>query len=107
MGGSVLGGVDRVGAPFDKEGEKTVAVVGEVNGLPVEDAAIGALARAVVWPGEGNFIFAKELGGRGDVRGVDGPADEARLGHAEDLREVNDRPLRRIRGDDFEITALA
>src|SRR5712691_9279210 len=73
----------------------------------MEDAAIGALARAVVGTGEGNLILAEELGGGGDVRRVDGPANEARLGHAKDLREVNDRPLRRIWGDDFEITALA
>src|SRR6266436_4458041 len=96
---SVLGGVDGVGAPFNKEGEEAVAVVGGVDGFPVEDVAIGALAGAVVGARECNLIFAEELGGGGDVRRMDGPADEARLGHAEDLREVNNLPLRRIRGD--------
>src|SRR5258708_38151460 len=56
---------------------------------------------------EGDLIFAEQLGGGSDVRRMDGPADEARLGHSKGLREVNDLPLRRIRGDDFQIAALA
>src|SRR5690349_1638509 len=39
--GSVLGRVDRVGAPFDEKGEEAAAVVGEIDGFPVEDVAIG------------------------------------------------------------------
>src|ERR1700687_1208505 len=104
---SIFCGMDGVSAPFDEEREETVAVVGEIDGFPVEDVAIGALTGAVVGTLEGDLIFAEQLGGGSDVRGVDGPADEARLGHSEDLREVNDLPLRRIRGDDFQIAALA
>src|SRR5882762_9118251 len=79
--------MDGASAPFDEEREETVAVV------------VGTL--------EGDLIFAEQLGGGSDVRRMDGPADEARLGHSKDLREVNDLPLRRIRGDDFQIAALA
>src|SRR5258708_39153424 len=79
--GCVFGGVDRVGAPFHKEGEETVAVVGEVDGFPVENAAIRTLSGAVVWPLEFDFVFAELFGDGADVRRVDGPANEARVGH--------------------------
>ncbi len=79
--GGVLGGVDRVGAPFDEEGEETVAVVGEVDGFSVEDVAVRTLSGAVVWPLEFDFVFAELFGDGADVRRVDGPANEARVGH--------------------------
>src|SRR5712664_578422 len=105
--GSILGGVDRIGAPFDEEREKAVAIVGEVDGFPGEDAAIRALSGAVLRARECDLIFAKKFCGGGDVGWMDGPADEAWLLHPEDLGEVKDRPLRRIRGDDFEIATFA
>src|SRR5205809_1160480 len=99
--------MDRVGAPFDKERNKTVAVVGEIDGFPGEDAAIGTFSGALVWAGEGDLVFAELLGDGSDVRRMDGPADEARVGHLEDLREVNDLLLRRIGSNDFQIAAFA
>src|SRR5258708_5316080 len=98
--GRILGRVNRVGAPFDEEGEKAVAVVGEVDGFPVEDAAVGAFSGAVVGAGEGDLIFPELLGDGCDIGRMDGPADETRLGHSEDLREMNDGSLRRIGCDD-------
>src|SRR6266446_4208206 len=38
---------------------------------------------------------------------MNGPTDEARFFHLADLREVDDFLLRGIRGDDFQVTALA
>ena len=69
--------MDRVDAPFDEEREETVAVVGEVDGFPVENSTIRTLSGAVVWPLEFNFVFAKLLGDGGDVGRMDGPANEA------------------------------
>src|SRR6266852_6705609 len=95
--GSVLGGVNRVGAPFDEEGQKAVAVVGKVDGFPSEDAAVRALSGAVCGAREGDFVFAELIGDGGDVRRMHGPADEARVGHGAELRVV----------DDFQVAALA
>ena len=57
--GSVFGRVDRVGAPFDEKGEEAAAVVGEIDGFPVEYAAIRALSGAVVRASEGDLIFSE------------------------------------------------
>jgi len=107
MRGSVFGRVDRIGAPLDEEREKAAAVVGEINGFPVEDAAIGAFSGAVVGAGESDFVFAELLRDSGNVRRMDGPADEARVGHLADLREVDDLFLRGIGSDDFQVAAFA
>src|SRR6266851_2467752 len=104
--GSVLGGVNRVGAPFDEEGQEAVAVVGEVDGFPGENAAVRAFSGAVVGAREGDFVFAKLLGDGSDVRRMDGPADEARIGHGAELRVVDDLALLRVRSDDFQVAAL-
>ena len=79
--GGVFGGVDRVGAPFDKEREEPMAVVGETDGFPIEDAAVRTLSGAVGRAGEFHFVFPELLGNGGDVRRMDGPANEARVGH--------------------------
>src|SRR5712692_4297865 len=105
--GSVLGGVNRVGAPFDEEGQKAVAVVGKVDGFPSENAAVRALSRAVVGAREGDFVFAELLGDGSNVRRMHGPADEARVGHGAELRVVDDFALLRVRSDDFQVAALA
>src|SRR5229473_3197694 len=105
--GSVLGGVNRVGAPFDEEGQKAVAVVGKVDGFPSEDAAVRALSGAVCGAREGDFVFAELIGDGSDVRRMDGPADEARVGHGAELRVVDDFALLRVRSDDFQVAALA
>src|SRR5260370_7095105 len=104
---SVLGRVDGVRAPFDEEGEKAVAVVGEVDGFPSEDAAVRALSGAVVGACEGDLVFAKLLGDGSDVRRMDGPAHEARIAHFPDLREMADLLLSRGRGDDFQVAAVS
>src|SRR5712664_4936208 len=98
--GSILGGVDRVRAPLDEERKEAVAIVGEVDGFPGEDAAIRTLSGAVLRARECDLIFAKKFCGGGDVGWMDGPANEAWLLHPGDLGEVKDRPLRKIRGDD-------
>src|SRR5229473_7445329 len=105
--GSVLGGVDRVGAPLDEEREQPVAVVGKVDGFPGENAAVRALSRAVVGAREGDFVFAELLGDGSNVRRMHGPADEARVGHGAELRVVDDFALLRVRSDDFQVAALA
>src|SRR6266853_1210941 len=105
--GSVFRRVDRIGTPFDEKGEKAAAVVREIDGFPVEYAAIGKFSGAVVRAGEGNLIFAELFDDGGDVRGMDGPADEARLGHLADLREVDDLFLGGIGSDDFQVAAFA
>src|ERR1700674_451635 len=104
---SILGRMNRVRAPFDEEGEEAVAVVGEVDGFPGENVAIRALSGAVVRALESDSVFAKLLGDGSDVRRMDGPADQAWLGHFADLREVHDLLLSRVRGDDFQIAALS
>src|SRR6266478_3520561 len=58
----VNGRMDGVGAPFDEEGEKAVAVVGKVDGFPSENAAIGTFSGAVGGAREGDFVFAELLG---------------------------------------------
>ncbi len=102
----ILGRVNRVGAPFDEEGEKALAVVGEVDGFPVEDAAVGTLARAVVGAFEFDSVFLELLGDGGNVRRMDGPADKARIGHGTELRVVDDFVLRGIGSDDFQVAAF-
>src|SRR2546429_846752 len=87
MRGSVFGRVDRIDAPFDEKREKAAAVVSEVDGFPVEHAAIRTLSGAVVGANEGNLVFPQLFGYCGDVRRMDGPADEARVGHLAELRE--------------------
>src|SRR5437899_440806 len=99
--------MDGVRAPFDEEGEDAVAVVGEINGFPIEDAAIGTFSGAVVRALKGDLIVTQKFCGGGDVRGMDGPTDEARFFHLADLWEVNNFLLRGIRRDDFQVTALA
>src|SRR6267143_4445002 len=99
--------MDGVRAPFDEEGEDAVAVVGEIDGFPIEDAPIGTFSGAVNRALEGDLIVTQKFRGGGDVRGMDGPADEARIFHFADLREVDNFLLRGIRGDDFQVTALA
>src|SRR6266566_4720333 len=107
MRGSILGRMDRVSAPFDEEGEETVAIVGEIDGFPGEDAAVRALSGAVVGAGEGDLIFAELLGNCDYVGRMDGPANEPRISHLADLREVDDFMLRRVRRDDFQVAALS
>src|SRR6266851_5666765 len=77
--GGILGRMDRVRAPFDEEGEEAVAVVGKVEGFPGENAAVRALSGAIIRASEFDFVFAELLGDGGDVRGMHGPADEARV----------------------------
>src|SRR5882762_4907077 len=83
-----------------------MAVVGEIDGFPVEDAAVRTLSGAVGRAGEFHFVFAELLGDGGDVRRVDGPANEARVGHGADLREVSNFRLCGIGSDDFQVAAL-
>src|SRR5216684_1379818 len=99
--------MDGVWAPFDEEGEEAVAVVGEIDGFPMEDAAVRAFPGAVGRALEGDLILTQKFCGGGDIRRMDGPADEARIFHFADLREVRDFLLRGIRRDDFQVTALA
>src|SRR6266849_3446105 len=98
--------MDGVCAPFDEEGEDAVAVVGKINGFPIEDAAIGAFSGAVIRALKGNLIVPQKFRGGGDVGWMNGPTDEARIFHLADLREVNNFLLRGIRRDDFQVTAL-
>src|SRR6266850_3416525 len=98
--------MDGVCAPFDEEGEDAVAVIGEIDGFPIENVAIGMLSGAVVRALEGDLIVAQEFCGGGDIGWMNGPADEARIFHLADLREVDDSLLRGIRRDDFQVTAL-
>src|SRR6266404_262711 len=99
--------MDGVRAPFDEEGEDAVAVVGEIDGFPIEDTVIGTFSGAVIWALKGDLIVPQEFCGGGDVRRMDGPTDEARFFHLADLREVDDFLLRGIRRDDFQVAALA
>ena len=99
--------MDGVRAPFDEEGENAVAVVGEIDGFPIEDAAIRTFSGAVIRALESDLIVAQEFCGGGDVRRMDGPTDEARVFHFADLREVDNFLLRGIRRDNFQVTALA
>src|SRR5260370_26269105 len=96
-----------VRAQCDEKWEQAVAVVSEVDGFPMEDAAIGAFARAVIRSLEGDLIFAEPLGCRGDVAGMNGPADEARIGHLTNLRQADDVLLLGVRRHDFQVSALA
>ena len=53
------------------------------------------------------MIFAEPLGCRGDVAGMNGPADQARIGHLTNLREADDVLLLGVRRHDFQVAALA
>jgi len=59
--------MDGIRAPFDEEGEDAVAVVGEIDGFPIEDVVIGRF-----WSrhpaAKGDLIFAQKFCGGGDVR---------------------------------------
>src|SRR5580704_5130527 len=48
----VDGRMDRIRAPFDKKWEQAVAVIFECERLPIEDAAVGTLARSRFRPDE-------------------------------------------------------
>jgi len=104
--GCIPGRVDRVGAPFNEEGEEAVAVVGEVDRFPVEDAPIGTLSGAVVWAFEFDFVFLEQLRDDGDIRRMNGPPDEAWIGQGAELRVMDDLALRGIGSDDFQIATL-
>src|SRR6267378_2167405 len=99
--------MDGVGAPFDEEREKAVAVVREIDGFPIQDAAIGPFSGAVVRALECDLIVTQEFCGGRDVRWMNGPTDEALIFHLADLRVVDDFRLGGIRRDDFQVTALA
>src|SRR5713101_5582745 len=99
--------MDGVCAPFDEEGEDAVAVVGEIDGFPIEDAAIGTFSGTVIRALEGDLIVPQKFRGGGDVRGTNGPSDEARFLHFADLREVDNFLLPGIRRYDFKVTAPA
>src|SRR3981081_1205899 len=99
--------MDGAGAPFDEEREKAMAVVCEMDGFPIEDAAVGPFSGAVLRPLECDLIVTQEFCGGRDVKRMDGPTDEARIFHLADLREVDDFLLGGIRRDNFQVTALA
>ena len=82
-------------------------LVGEVEGFPVENAAIGAGSRAGCRPFEGDSCFAEFLGEGIEVAGVRGPADEFRLGEESQAESILCAGLVRIGRDDFEIPPLA
>src|SRR6266446_1987308 len=105
--GSILRGMDGVCTPFDEEGEDAVTVVGEIDGFPIEDAAIGTFSGAVIRAAKSDLIVAQEFRGGSDIRRVNGPADETRVFHFADLREVYNFLLRGIRRYVFHVTAIA
>ena len=102
-GGRVSGGVDGVGAPLDEKREKAGLIVLEIESLPLEEAAVGTLARAGIGAVESDVCIAKASRKLVQVAGMSGPANEARL---DDLRQalvVWGVGLQRIERNDFEI----
>src|SRR5215475_11563027 len=95
-----------VRVPLDEEGKNAVAVIGEVQGAPLEQAAVGTRARTVARPVEGDagsFEFCSE---RIKVAWMVGPVDQARSGERLQLGEewdgeVGNFRLRRVGRDDF------
>ena len=93
---------------MNKEWQQTVGVVFEIQRLPVQDFAVGALARA--W-GRAFCDDASllEFCGEGcDVSGMGGPADQARFRQLRDeFSNMGTAVLLRIGRDDFEIATGA
>src|SRR5882762_3420879 len=81
---AALGCVDRwmhgIWVPFDEEGQDAVAVVGEVEGSPLEKTAVWAGARTVAWTVEGDAGGFELRGQRFKVSRMFGPVDQARGG---------------------------
>jgi len=71
--------MNRVGAPFDEERKKAGLIIVEIEGLPLEEAAIGALARAGSRTIESEASAAKTARELMEIAGMSGPAYEARL----------------------------
>jgi hypothetical protein len=73
--GSVDGGMNRVGAPFDEEGEEAGVVVFEIESFPLEKTAVGAFAGARIGTIEGNVCVAETRREFVEIAGMSGPAD--------------------------------
>ena len=58
-GGSVDGGMNRVGAPFDEEGEEAGVVVFEIESFPLEETAVGTFARTGIRAIEGETCVSE------------------------------------------------
>jgi len=98
-----------VGSPFDEERQQAGSVILEAQGLPLEVAAVGTLARTGGWPLESDVRGAKLFGEGLQIAGMRGPSDEARCVHGAEFRSewIVDIGLRWIGSDDFEIAAIA
>jgi len=106
-GGSVDGGMNRVGAPFDEEGEEAGVVVFEIESFPLEETAVGAFAGARIGAVESETCSAQTNCECIEVAGMSGPADQARLGQLLQAVVIWHAGLQRIRRDDFEIVFFA
>src|SRR5580693_4188850 len=99
--------MDRIRAPFDKKREQAVAVIFECERLPIEDAAVGTLARSRCRPDELDSFGFQALRERFDVAGMLSPADDHGFFQRVKIAGIVGCGLCRIGGDDFEIAIRA
>src|SRR4029077_17785546 len=104
----------RVGAPFDEEREQAALVVLEVETLPLEELAVGALTRPGPWAQESDARVAKKRRKFLEVAGMHGPTNQMRRAQFFKVRKCFDGKLLDmvlvllwVRRNDFEIAAFA
>src|ERR1700722_4526262 len=103
----VDGRMHRLRPPFDEKWEQAIAVVFECEGLPVEDAANGTLARSRLRTDALDAFGFHVLRERFDVAGMLSPADDHGFFELAKIAGVVGRGLIRIGGDDLEIAVRA
>ncbi len=99
--------MDSIGAPLDEEGEQAAAIVFQIQGFPLKEAAVGALARAGMWSIKRETGIAETNCELIQVAGMSGPADEARLAKFLESVVIWRGGLLRIGRDDFQVVFFA
>jgi hypothetical protein len=93
--------------PLNEERKQALTRVCEIQGPPIQDAAIGAGTRAGSRPVERDSRLAKNLGKPIEVVLTRRPADEPRHRHAGDAYELSHARRFWVRCHDLEVLALS
>jgi hypothetical protein len=104
--------MQRIGTPFDKEGEQTVSIILEIESFPLQEFAVRTLTRAGSRTIKRNARLAQPHREFLEITWVRGLTDQMRRGQLLEmsdllLSEWLDAVLFRIGRNNFQIAALA
>src|SRR5579864_48533 len=110
--GSIFRGMNRIRTPLDKERQRALTVVGEVEQLPTQYSPVGPRTGAWPWSLRGDARIVELLCQTLNITRMNRPSDEPRAAQALDHGQLLSgigrcRVLFGIRCDDFEVMTLA